>query len=368
MIRREGFNWIDFDFEGQNQKNRLFCGDNTCSMRYVFIGLFILYSFFGVSQERMIPKFADVQKDSVSAEEFTSFLQGVIDSLDVPALSIAVASRGELVYLCAMGKKNDAEDGRCKEETLFEAASLTKPFFAVLVHQLAEESFIDLDQPLYTYLPNKDLENDPRYKKITARMILSHTSGLPNWRKDSLSLQANPGETYIYSGEGYEYLGQVVEKVMNRELAEVFYQRLLKPLGMKTSFFAENEYLEKHIATGYIQGEPQDRIVADEAHPAYGLRTNARDYIKFILFISQSELFNELKVVQKEVKPGLSVCQGIFRKDSELDPVFYHTGNNGDGFTARFEIDPKQKFSYVYFINTNKEKEFSEALNAYFHQ
>jgi CubicO group peptidase (beta-lactamase class C family) len=70
------------------------------------------------------------------------------------------------------------------------AASLTKAVFAYLVLQLADKRLLDLDKPVYQYLPKPlpeypdytDLATDPRYQRITARRLLSHTSGLPNWR------------------------------------------------------------------------------------------------------------------------------------------------------------------------------------------
>ena len=68
------------------------------------------------------------------------------------------------------------------ENTLFEAASVTKPVFSFAVQRLAERGVIDLDKPLYLYLPYPDIEYDERYKLMTARHVLTHRTGFPNWR------------------------------------------------------------------------------------------------------------------------------------------------------------------------------------------
>jgi CubicO group peptidase (beta-lactamase class C family) len=67
------------------------------------------------------------------------------------------------------------------DQTLFEAASVSKPIFAYFVMRMVEKGLLNLDTPLYKYLPYPDIEHDDRYKLITARMVLNHTTGFPNW-------------------------------------------------------------------------------------------------------------------------------------------------------------------------------------------
>jgi CubicO group peptidase (beta-lactamase class C family) len=83
------------------------------------------------------------------------------------------------------------------------------------VLKLVEQGKLGLDVPLTTYLPKPFIAADERLAKITARIVLSHRSGFPNWPADdgSVSIYFTPGERFSYSGEGYVYLQRVVEQI-----------------------------------------------------------------------------------------------------------------------------------------------------------
>ncbi|KGT10301.1 hypothetical protein NV63_00790 [Elizabethkingia anophelis] len=103
-------------------------------------------------------------------------------------------------------------ENRLPIKPFFEAASLSKPVFSYFVLKLAHEGKLNLDKPLYQYLPADNI-SDERYKKITARMVLSHTTGLPNWSEITpIPLLFNPGEKFSYSGEAFVYLAKVIAK------------------------------------------------------------------------------------------------------------------------------------------------------------
>lgn len=89
------------------------------------------------------------------------------------------------------------------------------PVFAFVVLRLVDAKILELDKPLYQYLPEQFISADESYaKQITARMVLTHTSGMPNWRKAGdernapIPLYFKPGSKFQYSGEGMFYLGQ----------------------------------------------------------------------------------------------------------------------------------------------------------------
>ncbi|WP_315815533.1 serine hydrolase domain-containing protein [Paraflavitalea speifideaquila] len=124
----------------------------------------------------------------------------------IPGASLALIKDGRVVYHKVYGVKNAFTGEAVDSLTLFEAASVTKPVFAFAVLRLAERGLIDLDKPLYLYLPYKDIEDDERYKLMTVRHVLTHRTGFPNWRDGKLTLLFTPGEKYNYSGEGFEYL------------------------------------------------------------------------------------------------------------------------------------------------------------------
>jgi HEAT repeat protein len=110
----------------------------------------------------------------------------LMEELKVPGVSISVISDKNIFYSKSFGIADANTKMQVDEKTMFEACSMSKPVFAYLVLKLVEQDKLDLNKPLYDYLPEKFTCEDEEYpKQITARMILSHTSGLPNWRKGS---------------------------------------------------------------------------------------------------------------------------------------------------------------------------------------
>ncbi len=109
----------------------------------------------------------------------------------VTGVGIAIFNNGKTVYLKTYGVRDAQKHLPLTPDSVMTAASLSKPVFATMVMQLVQERVIGLDKPVYQYLPKplpaypayKDLAADPRYKQITLRMLLSHTSGFPNWRR-----------------------------------------------------------------------------------------------------------------------------------------------------------------------------------------
>lgn len=131
-------------------------------------------------------------------------------------------------------------------ETVFEAASLSKPVFAYGVLKLIDQGKLGLDVPLTTYLPKPYIDGDERLNKITARIVLSHRTGFPNWRgKPSLKICFTPGERFSYSGEGYIYLQRVVEHITGKPLNEYITEAVFTPLGMANSSYVWRQILTR---------------------------------------------------------------------------------------------------------------------------
>jgi hypothetical protein len=111
------------------------------------------------------------------AGQVDNFIETYCKYYGIPGVSLALIKEGKLVYHNTYGVRNTMTGEKVDENTLFEAASVTKPVFALAVEKLAERGIINLDKPLYEYLPYKDIENDERYKLITARHVLTHRTG-----------------------------------------------------------------------------------------------------------------------------------------------------------------------------------------------
>ena len=157
--------------------------------------------------------------NEITPAEMDEYLKNQMDSIGLPGLSIAIINEAKIIYHRTLGVTNVDTKEKVSQETLFDAGSMSKTPFAYLVMKMVERGILNLDRPLYTYLPYPDIAYDDRYKLITARMVLSHTSGFPNWRilneDKKLDIKFTPGTQYLYSGEGFEYLANVVAHLKN---------------------------------------------------------------------------------------------------------------------------------------------------------
>jgi CubicO group peptidase (beta-lactamase class C family) len=228
--------------------------------------------------------------------------------LGVPGVGLAVIQDARAVWRRGLGLRDAESKAPVDETTVFEAQSMSKPVFAYAVMQLREQGVIDLDVPLTRYTTQRWIEGDPRLERITARHVLSHTTGFPNWRSkdDPLRINFTPGEKYLYSGEGYNYLQSVVTglkgrvdaadcapfelgvKVCATDIDAYMNANVLAPLGMKSSGYFWDATIEprlarRHDATGQPMKmfRPSRPAVARYA-AAGALLTTPSDYAAFV--------------------------------------------------------------------------------------
>lgn len=331
------------------------------------------------------------------------FLRKQMDSLQLPGLSIAFIAKGKIVYHRALGVTDINTKKPIDEQSIFEAASLSKPVFTYWVMKLVDRGILNLDTPLYKYLPYPDIAQDERYKLITARMVLSHQSGFPNWRfftadsalhvkRGALYLNFKPGTSFNYSGEGFLYLGKVVAHLLNRSLQNVepvFEREVAIPLHMAHSSYTANPYILKHKVKGHQDGHidpakglnwpiiPSIGIDSNTFNPAASLQTNALDYAAFIIALmndkglsanSIQEMFRQQLTVPLPgdfLKAGYSTWGlGIAIAKNPSGTVYLHSGNNGN-FQSAFMMDKTRQFGYVFFTNCDHGNTFNEKLEAF---
>ena len=211
----------------------------------------------------------------------------------VPGVSLAVIRGGELAERRTFGVKDAASEAPVDDATMFEAASMSKPVFAYAVLKLCERGVLDLDTPLTKYTSSRFLEGDPRLDLITARQVLSHTTGFPNWRSKSrpLAIAFTPGTRWSYSGEGYSYLQSVITELTKVPIEEYMRVNILEPFGMTSSGYVWNDTFAAKMARPHAEdGAPLENkrsTAADVARyaSAGALLTTPTDYAKFMLEI-----------------------------------------------------------------------------------
>ncbi|MGD0078694.1 MAG: serine hydrolase domain-containing protein [Sedimentisphaerales bacterium] len=320
-------------------------------------------------------KIKTLSGNEITKSEMDEFLKIQMDSMDIKGLSIAIINDAKVVYHLTRGIADINSSETVNGQTLFQAASLSKPIFAYFVMKIVEQGVLDLDTPLYKYLPYPDIEYDQRYKLITARMVLSHTSGFPNWRpnyKGKLDIKFTPGTKYLYSGEGYMYLAKVIAHLTNRDLSNLdslFQQQVCEPLNLKHTYFGMNDYVAKHLAKGHIG----DKIAYDKDfdiinfNSAGGLYTEAIDYANFLIAImnekglkktSFDEMLKEYVQMPDDDNAKRFMGQtgyglGFGMKSSIYGITYLHGGNNW-GFTSGFMMNKEKKFGFVFFTNSEQ--------------
>jgi len=322
---------------------------------------------------------------------------------NVPGLAIATVHGGDL-SVEGFGVRRAGTEDEVTGDTVFAAASLSKPVFASIVMQLAAEGTIDLTRPLASYLP---LPNpaDERAKGITATHVLSHSSGWRNWRNDgadALTADFEPGSKFSYSGEGYFFLQRVVEKLTGHGLSRLARDRVFVPLGMKTSGFIWRPDLDSALASPHNgRGQPLDSfsvktgkafagLVSEMGKPveewttadvekalprgdatitvlpdnmvpnaAASLLTTARDYGTFVRWLLGAEpvsrgraILDRMTIQRSTINEALGWGSGIGLEHAGGRSYVWHWGDN-PGFKNFIVGEPATGSAIVIFTNGN---------------
>jgi CubicO group peptidase (beta-lactamase class C family) len=237
----------------------------------------------------------DEQETSRTISDLKSSIPGFMQKARIPGLQFALIRDGSVVWEGAFGLANSNGDQAVSTDTIFEAASLTKPLFAYAVMKMVDEKLIDLDTPLLGAFPPKQVEEflghplDARgfrldwAKKITARHVLSHSAGMPHGDGGEIyTVFFEPGTDWKYSAEGYQLLQLAVEKLKGQPLEEIVDAYVLEPLGMEHSSMVWRESYEKTMANGHsLYSDPVDFRKRSEPTAAASLYTTAGDYARF---------------------------------------------------------------------------------------
>ena len=198
----------------------------------------------------------------IPPDAFLTDLPRLMQALRVPAIGMAVVERGEVVWARNLGVTNAETRAPVADDTLFEDASLSKPVFAYLVLQLADQGVIDLDAPLVRYRRMDYLADHPWVDLVTARDVLRHSTGMPNWRKnpahEKLVPAAKPGTRIDYSGEAIFWLQLVVEQLTGESLDESMQRLLFGPAGMRDSNYTWSKDLAERSVYGHRAVEDEE--------------------------------------------------------------------------------------------------------------
>jgi CubicO group peptidase (beta-lactamase class C family) len=347
----------------------------TVSLACVIAGLLVFSSILRARRKSTTPTGATISQLQRDVPE-------LLKKDAVPGAAIAVIRGAKTTWLHGFGSKETTTGQPVTAETIFEAASLSKPVFAYGVLKLVDQGKLGLDVPLTTYLP-KPYMADERLMKITARIVLSHRTGFPNWRQgDSLTINFTPGERFSYSGEGYIYLQRIVEQITGKPLNEYMTEAVFVPLGMNSSSYVWRPDFDALTATGHdADGKPVALWKPKEAGAASTLNTTAKDYALFVAAILNGKgqtpaTLTEMETPQIALDPDCRICikrepkqlsknlfwglgWGIQRTDRS--EALWHWGDNG-AFKCFVMAEPRTKAGVVMFANSENGLEFAKPV------
>lgn len=220
----------------------------------------------------------------VAASELRIWLDAARQRHGVPGLALATIEGGEVRSVIVSGIADVDAGTPVTPETRFEAASLSKPVFSRAWMVAVDEGDVTLDAPLAAAGGDLGLGDDPRVAALTARQLLSHQGGLPNWRETPsgpLRFVAEPGSGLAYSGEGYDALARALARALKTDDAGLAAHlvRVTMPNGARSPFAFRLDHCQNGKAAPHRQGRRIDWTPClDHVSAAGGLEASPADY------------------------------------------------------------------------------------------
>ncbi|MEO0339033.1 MAG: serine hydrolase [Bacteroidota bacterium] len=328
------------------------------------------------------------QTDHPLAAKIDSFVLAQKAAFELPGLAIGVIQDGEVIYAKGHGVQGLDTQEPLDLQSIFHMASVSKPVVATAVVQLVEAGKIDLDERLITYLPYFKMA-DERYKDITIRQMLVHTSGIPDvedyeWENPQLDdgaaerysksfgdmeLDFEPGSEFSYSNAAFDLLADVIAKTSGILFEDYMKANIFEPLGMKNTTFFKPEVPEAIATKAHVVGPdlqlkvwehyPYNRIHA----PSSTLNSNVEDMLQWAKAnlsrgkLNGKEIYSEqgyqmLTTGQYPLGEQDSVCLSWFTRKVDGNKLLGHSGGD-EGFSTYFGFVPSTQSAVVVMANAD---------------
>jgi CubicO group peptidase (beta-lactamase class C family) len=292
-------------------------------------------------------------------------VQEWLRSSNVPAVGIGLFENGRVKSAKVFGELRPGVPA--PDNTIFNVASLTKPIVTMLTLRLASDRKWNLDEPLSHDFVDPDVAQDPRHELLTSRIVLTHETGLPNWRGNEpgqkLSFAFTPGTDVKYSGEGFQYLRGALEHRFKQPLEALSRAWVFAPFGMKDTRHYWDASMDEARYAGRHDKEGRALEVEKwyEAHAANLLLTTVGDYSRFGAHVVQGagitpQLYREM-VSQHQPPPPAKPSKLPFGLGWLIVPelsngeyALVHTGRN-PGIAAIIILLPQSKRGVVVLTN-----------------
>ena len=332
------------------------------------------------------------ENENEAVHDIDAEIQAEMETLGIPSVVAGIIKDGEMVWQKAYGYANVQPNIQATANTIYTLMSVSKTVIATAAMQLWEQGRIELDADINQYLPFS--VRNPKFpnKKITTRMLMTHTSGLahpdnevPNWYRfypddqtpkmsdwiDQWILSGGshyvpavwknwePGTRELYSNVGTWLLAYLIERISGEEFTAYCEKHIFEPLEMdNTSYWLADLDLQD-LATPYVEGyRPIDQYNTI-AYPVGWLRSSVNDFSHFLIAYMNQGVYNgkrllEASTINKmlEVQNSASGICLIWYK--WLGEWYGHNGG-GTGFSSHIEINREDNIGIIILSNTYSE-------------
>lgn len=327
-------------------------------------------------------------KKTLEASKIEAIVRKQKKLFDVPGIAVGMLKDNKIIFADAYGVQGLDTQDALTTKSLFHMASVSKPFVATAIVQLMEKGKINLDEKLTEYLPYFTMA-DERYKNITIKHMLSHTSGIPDvedyeWDKPqydegaieryvrsqkTVTLDFTPGEKYTYSNTAFDILCDVIAKVSGMTFEAYVKKNIFEPVGMVNSTFFKPEVAKDVATKPHVFGDSLQMVVSkvypyNRRHAGSStLHSNVEDMLlwgkvnlnkgtingKRIYTEESYTLLTTLQTPEGQRKIGLSWFLGKLNES----PINYHSGGD-TGYSTFFGFMPDKKAVIVMMANTDR--------------
>ena len=305
------------------------------------------------------------------SEAIRSGIESILRRASLPSVHLTYQDNLHKETFVVVNNSFYASEGRTSEgslineDSIYEAASVSKVPFAYVPMKMYDDGELDLDRPLYEYWPGL-LDNfvesaRENAKLVTARLCLLHMTGMPNggWGT-SMDFSASylpVGSRILYSGQALCVLQKVIEHIKGKDFDEIARDYIFSKIGMDTSAYLYSKYSSIY-ENAHTYGYPSHtRHTAWESGVHATLRTNSIQFNQFLRwFLDGSDLSPE--VYEEMMRPyvrynanNMRTLGWFVEHHEELGPIFWHNGINGGGFRSWAFMMPERGVSLCWFVN-----------------
>ena len=341
------------------------------------VALFFLFASCTNKDSDLI--IASVFPDTLKVQ-INEAIQISLHETNVPGVTVGVWIDGHGSYTTSAGTSNIENNAAIETDVHFRVGSITKTFTAIAVLQLVDDNLITLDEPIQTYLPEKNI---PRGDEITVRMLGDMTSGLfsytfdsifqmkyfgnpyKEWEPDSLLAIAfshpnlfDPGTEFFYCNTNTVILGLLIEKITGNSVNQVFEERIFKPLSMDNTEWPKGSFMPQPYSHGYSM-QTLDGLMADATYwnPSWAftagqLISNIYDLQKHIESISTGSLIST-KMYEEQRQWTIIPSKGKYGFGiAEMNGWLGHTGSI-PGYNTIMYKNKEQGVTLIINVNSD---------------